>query len=274
MTNNLGFIGGGNMARSLIGGLVLANYPASNIHVADHQEKKLKSLHDNFGVSTSLQATTVASKADTVLLCVKPQAMQATLKELKEVLLAQRPLLITVAAGLPLSAYAKALGEELPMIRTMPNTPSLVQMGATGLFANAACSQQHRELAETIFQAVGTTTWVEDEQLLEEVMAVSGCGPAYFFLFTELLAKIGQQNGLSAEAAEQLAAQTLQGAASMVAQTDESPALLRQRVAAPGGSTQQALDCFIGGGLEELMVKALQAAKDRGKELAGMLESS
>lgn len=268
----LTFIGGGNMARSIIGGLVQDGYPASAIFVADHQQDKLEALQANFGITPVAKATAAVQQADTVLLCVKPQAMYDTLAELKEELLARSPLLITVAAGLPLSAYSKALGHEFAMVRAMPNTPSLVQMGATGLFANAACSSAHCLQAQEIFAAVGSTTWVDDEALLEEVMAISGCGPAYYFLFTELLAKIGHEHGLTAPAAEQLAKQTLLGAASMVEQSDEPLAVLRQRVAAPGGSTQQALDCFMKEGLPELIGKALQAAKDRGLALAKMLE--
>lgn len=271
MTKVLGFIGGGNMARSLIGGLVHAGYTAQNILVADHSQDKLADLQDDFGVKTT-PSLAVAEQADTLLLCVKPQMMLDALAELKTTLLDRRPLLITVAAGLPLSAYSTALGDELPMIRTMPNTPSLVQMGATGLYANAPCNEQQRQQATEIFQAVGSTFWVEQEELLEAVMAVSGCGPAYYFLFTELLAKVGEQHGLSATAAEQLASQTLIGAATMVKQAKEPLATLRQRVAAPGGSTQQALDSFVEQGLEQVIATALQAAKQRGEELAKMLQ--
>jgi pyrroline-5-carboxylate reductase len=209
--------------------------------------------------------------ADVVVLCVKPQAAAAVCRELAGLLADAPPLVISVMAGINEASIEHWLGRPLPLVRTMPNTPVMVQSGAIGLHANRAATDSHRNLAEEILRAGGLTRWVADEQDLDAVTAVSGSGPAYFFLFMEALEKAGIEQGLDAEAARLLSIQTALGAARMAVESDESPQQLRERVTSPGGTTERALAAFAEGGLEALVSRAVAAARQRAGELSKLL---
>jgi len=265
------FIGGGNMAASLIGGLIADGYPSDRIRVADPDPARLQALAQRFGVVTEADNSAACRGAGVVVLAVKPQVMGAVARALGPELAQDRPLVISIAAGIRTGDLARWLGAELPLVRCMPNTPALVQSGATALFATPAVSEAQRELAESILRAVGLTLWLEDEALMDAVTALSGSGPAYFFLLMEAMAAAGEELGLDAEAARLLTLQTAFGAAKMALEAEEGPAELRRRVTSPGGTTERALATFESGGFRELVAAALQAARDRSRELAEQL---
>ena len=272
MTNHtLSFIGGGNMARSLIGGLVADGWPADRIHVTDPNPDPLAHLAQRFGVSTGGDNGAAVAKADIVVLAVKPQVMRTVAGDIASAVQARRPLVISIAAGIRSADLDRWLGGNTSIVRCMPNTPALVQSGATALFANARVDVEQRNLAESILRAVGLTLWLDDEQLMDAVTALSGSGPAYFFLIMEALQAAGMQLGLPEQTARLLALQTAFGAAKMALESDEDAAILRQRVTSPGGTTERALQVFEQGDLRGLIARALTAARDRSRELADQL---
>lgn len=267
----IGFIGGGNMARSLLGGLVADQIDPQRLWVAEPNAERRSQLAAQFGVHITDSNTELCSSVDAVVLAVKPQQMQQVCAEIAAMAQQHKPLLISVAAGVRLPALQRWLGAELPLVRTMPNTPALVQSGATALFATPQVSAAQRELAEGIMRAVGLTLWVNDEGQMDAVTALSGSGPAYFFLVMEAMQQAGEQLGLSVETARLLTLQTAFGAAKMALESREDAATLRQRVTSPGGTTERAIGVLQEGELEALFAKALAAARDRSQELAAML---
>jgi pyrroline-5-carboxylate reductase len=267
----LAFIGGGNMASSLIGGLIENGFPASSIRVADPIEQTRSSITQRFNVSTFAENETAIDGADVVILAVKPQQLKSVTQSLAP---HWQPdaLLISIAAGIRMDAIERWLGQpNASIVRAMPNTPSLVRAGATGLCANAHVTHTQHELAESILRAVGLAIWVSDEQQMDAVTAVSGSGPAYFFLILEAMQSAGVELGLSEENARLLSLETAFGAAKMALESDESAAVLRQRVTSPGGTTEQALNTFNEGDLKGLFQRALNAAAQRADELANEL---
>jgi pyrroline-5-carboxylate reductase len=268
---HIAFIGGGNMARSLIAGLIADGHKPSALTVSDPIAEKREQLAASYGVHAAADNAAAVAGADVVVLCVKPQAAAAVCRELAGLLADAPPLVISVIAGINEASIEHWLGRPLPLVRTMPNTPVMVQSGAIGLHANRAATDSHRNLAEEILRAGGLTRWVEDEQDLDAVTAVSGSGPAYFFLFMEALEKAGVEQGLDAEAARLLSIQTALGAARMAVESDESPQQLRERVTSPGGTTERALAAFAEGGLEALVSRAVAAARQRAGELSTLL---
>jgi pyrroline-5-carboxylate reductase len=272
-THNIAFIGGGNMARSLIGGLVADGYPAQNIWVTDPAKERLAELAAEFGVHISGDNAEAAQQADAVVLAVKPQVIKPVAEELGPVVKARRALVISIAAGVREGDLARWLGGEVAIVRSMPNTPALVQTGATALYANPRVSPAQRDLAESLLRAAGITQWLQDEQLMDAVTAVSGSGPAYFFLLMELMQEAGVKLGLPAETARMLTLQTALGAAKMALESREDAAVLRQRVTSPGGTTERALTVFAEGGIHDLVEKALRAATERAGELGDILGS-
>lgn len=267
---SIAFIGGGNMARSLIGGLIADGFPADCVHVADPDGERLARLAQDFGVCTSGANTEAAAQADAVLLAVKPQSMKAACDELAGCADGKR-LFISVAAGIRETSLRAWLGEGTPIVRAMPNTPALVQSGATALYANAAVSDAQREIAESVLRAVGLTLWVEDEAQMDAVTALSGSGPAYFFLVMEALEAAGRELGLPAETARLLTLQTAFGASKMALESEEDVAALRRRVTSPGGTTERALQVLEDAGLRTGFAQALRAACERSAELAEAL---
>lgn len=268
----IGFIGGGNMAASIIGGLLASGVPGSHIRVGEpnaESRQKLQALGD---IQVTADNDSVVGQSDILVLAVKPQVMRSVLASLAEPLRQHRPLLISIAAGVTTGAMNDWLGDSLAIVRCMPNTPALLQSGATGLFANEAVSDTQRQQAGAILEAVGLAVWVEDEAQLDAVTAVSGSGPAYFFLMMEAMQASGEKLGLDPETARQLTLQTALGAARMALEGDVDVAELRRRVTSPNGTTERAIGLFEQGGLRQLVDQALTGARDRADELAKELE--
>lgn len=267
-TRKLSFIGAGNMTRSLVGGLIADGCDPSLIRLSDPEADRIQDLAHRLGVQILQDNRTVIEDADLVVLAVKPQVLPAVAREIADRVQDQQPLVISIAAGIRTPDLARWLGADTAIVRAMPNTPALVQSGATGLFANTHASDEQRDLAETILRAVGLTLWVEQEDQLDLVTALSGSGPAYFFLVMEALQEAATKLGLPAETARLLALQTAFGASRMALESDEDAATLRQRVTSPGGTTEQALRVLEQGGLRGLMEQALTTAARRSRELA------
>ncbi len=268
----LTFIGGGNMAVSLIGGLLADKLPAKQITVADPMASTRDSLSSHFGVNTEEDNVTAISGADVVVLAVKPQMLPSVAETLASGVQKFQPLVVTIAAGIRSADLNRWLGGEtgnnVAVVRAMPNTPALLQTGATGLFANAQVNETQRDLAESILRAVGLALWVEKEDQMDAVTALSGSGPAYFFRIMEAMEIAGTQLGLSAETAHLLTLQTALGAARMALESNDAVATLRERVTSPGGTTEQGLRVMAEQDIDGLMAQVLKAASDRSRELA------
>ena len=266
------FIGGGNMARSLIGGLIARGAEATTIRVAEPVESLREALQRDFGVRCFATATEAAAGAAVWLLAVKPQVMRSVCSELSALALAQRPVAISIAAGITAGQLARWLGGDAgstpAVVRAMPNTPALLGAGITGLFASATVDAGQRQQAERLLGAVGPTVWVEDEAQMDAVTAVSGSGPAYVFLLAEAMQAAGEAQGLPADTARALTTQTLLGAARMLVESPDPADVLRARVTSPGGTTQAAIETFEAGGLRVLVDRAVAAATERGRQLS------
>lgn len=264
----IAFIGGGNMARSLIGGLISGGCEASRIRVSDPFPEALESLAEKFGVHVTSDNAEVAAEADVIVLAVKPQVMTKALASISAAARKNHPLVISIAAGITESLIREGLGGSAAVVRTMPNTPALLRCGATALYANDEVTEAQREKAESILRSVGIVRWVDDEKHLDAVTAVSGSGPAYFFLLMELLEKAGRDLGLPAETARLLTLQTAYGAARMALESAEEPGKLRERVTSPGGTTAAALNHLGDSGFATDFTDAVRAACERSAELS------
>ncbi|ABI55695.1 pyrroline-5-carboxylate reductase [Alkalilimnicola ehrlichii MLHE-1] len=272
MSNNtLCFIGGGNMARSLIGGLLADGFDPQAVRVADPDAGKRDDLANRFGVRVYADNLEAAADADTVILAVKPQVVRTACEQLVAGSGDAGRLFISIAAGVREPDLTRWLGGQAAVVRTMPNTPSLVGTGATALYANDRVKERQRELAESLMRAVGLVVWLDDEAQMDTVTAVSGSGPAYFFLLMEAIEDAARDLGLPGETARLLTIETALGAAKMALESDESPAQLRQRVTSPGGTTEHALHVLEDGEYRALMTRAVQAAAKRAQELGQML---
>jgi pyrroline-5-carboxylate reductase len=269
----IGFVGAGNMASSLICGLLVTGFPAQRLWAADPDAQQLSRLSDYQGIHLTSDNAEMVRQADVVVLAVKPQVLAEIVKPLHEALLAASTLVISIAAGVNSAALNQWM-PDVPVIRCMPNTPALVGQGVTGLFATSTVSDQQKQAAEMIMQAVGKTVWLENETLIDSVTAVSGSGPAYFFLMMEAMEAAAVNLGLTPEIARLLVQQTALGAATMVAETGESPAQLRRNVTSPGGTTEQALDIFEQHHFKSVVAEALQGAHDRSIELSKIIGQS
>ncbi len=265
------FIGCGNMGRSLIGGLIANGLSINSITGTDVNAEQRETTASQFNIEVLEDNQQAIKDADVVVLAVKPQSMQDTLQSIKAELAQEKPLLISIAAGIHLSDLGKWAGEELAIVRSMPNTPALIQSGATALCANQYTSDSQRDLAEAIMRSVGLALWLDDETLMDAVTALSGSGPAYYFLIMEVMEKAATQLGLSQEHARILTLQTAFGAAKMALESNHDTETLRKQVTSPGGTTEQALNVLINGGIEELFANALKAAQKRSAELAASL---
>jgi pyrroline-5-carboxylate reductase len=265
---DIAFIGGGNMARSLVGGLLARGWGASRIHVADPNPSTREAMAADFSVSTHAVNLEAASRANVWVLAVKPQMMHAVATAMAELAQRRRPLLVSIAAGITSAQLERWFGGQLAVVRAMPNTPSLLGAGATGLYANPQVSQAQRALVEELLAAAGITRWVEEESLMDTVTALSGSGPAYVFLLAEAMQAAAERQGLAPEAARELTLQTLHGAARMLMESGEDAATLRKRVTSPDGTTQAALESFESMGFRETVARAIAAATRRGGELS------
>jgi pyrroline-5-carboxylate reductase len=264
----IAFIGGGNMAAALIGGLTKRGLRSEQIVVADPSEAQLRHLVQHYGVVAAPDNASAAAGAEVVVLAVKPQQMRAVALGLAPSLSVARPLLISVAAGIPHAALARWFGQQVPVVRTMPNRPALNGFGATGLFAPASVNAANRALAESIMAAVSATVWVEHESQMDTVTALSGSGPAYFFLFMEALEAAARERGLPEEVAHRLTLETAFGAAQMARHSCDSLAALREQVTSKGGTTAAALEVLDAAGLRAIVAHAVAAADRRSAELA------
>lgn len=265
MKRTFGFIGGGNMARSLIGGLVARSVEPARIIVADPLDETLARLHRDYGVRTATNNLAVAREADVVILAVKPQELRNVTFPLRAAFEARKPLVISVAAGIRASDIQRWTGASV--IRCMPNRPALQGNGVTALFA-ADASPADRALADEILGSVGKTLWVEREADMDAVTAISGSGPAYFFLLIEMLEEAGVELGLPREISRTLAIETAYGAGAMAREASEPPSLLREQVTSRGGTTEAALGQLEAAGVRAIFARAVAAAARRAAELA------
>jgi pyrroline-5-carboxylate reductase len=257
----IGFIGGGNMAASLIGGLIADGTPPAQIRVAEPDTQRAGSLQQQFTIELAADNHSLVEQSDVVVLAVKPQVLREVCQQLAA----------AVAAGIRIDDIDRWLGGDNAIVRTMPNTPALVQCGATALYANSLVDEAQREIAERIMRAVGLTQWLEEEALMDAVTALSGSGPAYFFLVIEALEQAGRKLGLSEESSRVLALQTAFGATKMALESSEPAEELRRRVTSPGGTTERAVGILEEGDLRGLFEQALSGARDRAQELAAEL---
>jgi pyrroline-5-carboxylate reductase len=268
----IAFIGAGNMASALIGGLIADGTAKDSIIASDPNTDQRSHLHDSYGICTVDNNAEAISDADVVVLAVKPQLLQQVCNELSSHLKDKHCLIVSIAAGIRCSTMSKWLNSDLPIVRCMPNTPAMLQVGATGLYATDNVSNEQRDHAERILRAVGITLWVNEESDIDSVTAVSGSGPAYYFLMMEAMQAAAEKLGLPAETAKLLTLQTALGAARMALESQDDPATLRQKVTSPGGTTEQAILSFEGNGLRDIFEQAMTAARDRSISLSEQLD--
>lgn len=270
----ISFIGGGNMARSLIRGLILDGWSTAHVWVADPDPAQLKLIIEQCGaVHTTADNLEAARAAQILVLAVKPQILWTVIKSLAEAVQAAKPLVISVAAGVRTEDINRWLGTGLAIVRAMPNTPALVQSSATALFANLRVTAEQHDLAERIMRAVGLALWVETEDQLDVVTAVSGSGPAYFLLVMGAIEQAALMLGLPPNTARLLILQTALGTAKLALESAEDVTTLRHRVTSKGGTTERALAVLEAGNLQALFQQALQAAVERSRELATQQET-
>ncbi|SMP67895.1 pyrroline-5-carboxylate reductase [Noviherbaspirillum suwonense] len=267
MQNDLkiSFIGGGNMASALLGGLAGKLTAGANIHVVDINADALARLRQQFGITAAPQIDDAVAASDVIVLAVKPQQMREVAAQLRPFI--RRQLVLSIAAGIRGADLSRWLGGHGAIVRTMPNTPALIGQGITGMAALPGVSASQREAADAIMRAVGATVWLEDESLIDPVTAVSGSGPAYVFYFIEAMQQAALEMGLTVEQGTQLAIATFTGAAQLAAQSPDPVSVLRERVTSKGGTTHAALTSMEASGVKDAIVRALRAAAERGREL-------
>jgi len=259
------------MATSLIGGLVADGYEPKSIIASDPDEGKLTDLSARFGIRQATDNRSAIEQADVVVLAVKPQILEQLCEEIRESVQQRQPLVVSIAAGIREADIQSWLGGNITLVRTMPNTPAMLQAGATVLHAGGNVSEAQRDLAESILRAVGLTRWVDDEALMDTATALSGSGPAYFFLVMEAMEAAAINNGLTADTARLLTIQTALGAARMAIESSDGPATLRQKVTSPGGTTERALSILEQGNIRGLFEEAINGACERSRELSKIL---
>lgn len=265
---NIAFIGAGNMARSIVGGLLESGHPASRISAADPFEDSLAQLQALAPVHVSTDNAEVVAEADVVILAVKPQVMAEATDSIAAAISANRALTISIAAGVTIASMQNRLGSEAAIVRCMPNTPALLGCGASALYGNPAVDEAQRGFAEDILSAVGVCTWVPAESDLDAITALSGSGPAYFFLFMEAMIEAGCAMGLDRDTATLMTQQTGLGAARMALEGDVDLVELRRRVTSPGGTTERAVESFEHNQLRDVVNEAMTAARDRAIAMA------
>jgi pyrroline-5-carboxylate reductase len=266
------FIGGGNMARSLIGGLVATGMSNKDISVSEPKADLREKLTKNFGVNALDENASAVMGANVIVLAVKPQILQEVVTPLGSLVAEARPLLISVAAGVTSSSIERWVGGQPALIRVMPNTPALIGAGISALYANSNVSDDQGTLAEKIMAAVGKTIWIKEETLMDAVTAVSGSGPAYFFYVMQAIHDAAVREGLDAETARLLSLETALGAARLALASTEDPGSLQAQVTSPGGTTEAAINVLNNSGVRDALQKAVSAARARGGELAELLD--
>lgn len=258
------------MSRSIIGGLVNKGFDARAITACDPKPATLAALEQDFGISTSGDNAQAVASADVVVLAVKPQVMKQVSLSLADAI-TDDTLVMSIAAGINCHSLQQWLGQQRRIVRCMPNTPSLVQKGASGLYAASTVSDEQKQLAGTIMQAVGVVQWLANEEQIDAVTAVSGSGPAYFFLMLEAMVDAGVEQGLDLDVAKNLAIQTAAGAAELARTSDVGLAELRRRVSSPGGTTEQAIMSFEQNQYRSIVKQAMQACAERSRQMASEL---
>lgn len=266
--SGIAFIGGGNMSASLIAGLIADGYAPASIQVAEPDPDRRQALSERFGVTPATSNPDALGASETCCLCVKPQVAPEVCREIGPRVTELGPLVVSVMAGVPETAIQDWLGVAAPVVRAMPNTPAMVQTGAIALHASPQVTEEGRNRAETILRAVGLTRWVQEESQIDAVTALSGSGPAYFFLLMEAMEQAGISLGLDDETARLLTVQTALGAARMAMESQHPPIELRRQVTSPGGTTERAVKVFQEGGFTALVARAVKAANDRAVEIS------
>ena len=269
----IAFIGGGNMGRCLIAGLIADGYSAQDIHVVDPELSIRERLNLEYQINAHESPSQALQTAKIVVLAVKPQIIKSAINGIKSLLDEPRPLFISIAAGIRTTTLTSWLDEECAIVRTMPNTPAMVNSAATVMFATESVTTEQRGLAESIMRAVGIIQWLDDESLMDAITAVSGSGPAYFFRIMEAMEKAAVKLGLTESQARLLTIQTAFGAAKMALESPKDPATLRIQVTSPGGTTEQALHEFDKHNIDAIFEQALSAAKNRSIEISNELGS-
>ncbi len=265
---HIAFIGAGNMAGALIKGLLARGIPAANVWASDPDRQKLEQLAKAHGIHTAQDNQDAIAHADTLILAVKPQVLTEVLQPLKASFSGSSLLTISIAAGVSLATLESLIGQEQAIIRCMPNTPALVQAGASALFANSRCKAEDKARAQLILEAVGSTCWLQNEKDMDTVTALSGSGPAYFFLFIEALRDAAAAHGLPLELADALAKQTALGAAKLALTSEADVTELRRQVTSPGGTTEAALRQLEKDDFKSVIARAVSQAKSRSESLA------
>ncbi len=264
---HIAFIGCGNMGSSLMGGLLADGYDPAMLSGCEPDAARREKVVEHYGIEVYADALSAVNGADIVVLAVKPQQMAAVCREIAPALM-QDCLVISIAAGIELASLERWLGRAQPIVRVMPNTPALIGAGASGLVANRHTRIEQKNAAEAILRSVGIALWLEDEAMMNIVTAVSGSGPAYFFLIMEIMQKAATGLGLAADDARLLTLQTALGAARMALESESETGQLRRQVTSPGGTTEQALKVLMDAGLDEIVTAAIRAACERSAELA------
>lgn len=265
----VGFIGGGNMTLAIAGGLIASGVPANQLVVAEPQKKQRDHLAEQLdGIAVDANNSTVAAAVDCLVLATKPQVLADVCRELAAVVQDHKPLIVSIAAGVRAANIETWLGGDLAVIRVMPNQPALLRQGVSGLYANSRSSSADRDLASSIMSAVGKVVWVDSESNIDAVTAISGSGPAYFFLLIDMLIRTATDMGLDAAAARELAVETAAGAAALAVHTSDDMGDLIARVRSPGGTTAAALDRLEEQDVRAIFSAALIAARNRASELA------
>lgn len=271
LTPKIAIIGAGNMGGSLIGGLLKHGQPADQIIATNLDKTKLEKLQNEFSVQISTDNKKACEQAAVVIIAVKPQAFVHTASQLSPFIQKNKPLVLSIAAGITMAQIEQLLGNNIPIVRCMPNTPAMYGLGASALFANAAVTLSQRTLATQILEAVGCVVWLQNECDMDIVTGLSGSGPAYFFLVMEALHAAATELGLEPEAARILTLQTALGASQMAKMSNHSLADLRKQVTSPGGTTEKAISVLEENNIRDLFKKALRAAKERAAELGHQL---
>jgi pyrroline-5-carboxylate reductase len=268
MNINAAFVGGGNMGGALIRGLIARGLSPQKISVGEAHQQRRIALADELGVHVTADNREAVANADVVVVAVKPQDMAGTVQALADVFVQRQPLVVSIAAGIRLADIVSWCGSKVAVVRAMPNRPALNNAGATALYAPVSLSETHRSLAASVLSAVGTTVWVQEEDALDVVTALSGSGPAYFFLLAELMTEAAVKLGLDRASAQQLSIQTLFGSGRMAHESDGDLARLRAEVTSKGGTTEAAVRSFDAANLRGIVAAALAAATDRSREMA------
>lgn len=268
MVSVIAVVGAGNMGSSLIGGLIKNGHPADGIYVSDPSEEKLRALKNQYHVHTTSDNLAAIEPADVVIMAVKPNIFSKVTTELADSIQKNKPLVISIAAGISEEKIEQCLGEGIATVRCMPNTPALIQSGATAAHANQYVNESQRKIAESILKSVGIFVWVDDEKLINVVNALSGNGPAYFYLIMEILEQVATEFGLPKDIAHTLTVQTALGSAQMAAQTNVPLTELRKNVTSKGGTTERALEVLEALEIRNVFKQALHAAKLRAEELS------